>query len=281
MKSVNGSIDIINTVAKRNLSESHQDVNIKFAFARVDKENQNRIIAHQWVLCRDFMTDAILASRTKKTYTVFGFQAPDTIKLDLRNTRYLMKFPNQIILDRFQSNVLIGLPVFNKYFNQVPKTKLKLINQSKLIVEVVASKQWQRMPQLISYHTQFMRLLANSQPTIGTELSEIWEKWRIQEPERRHDVDCERITSVPKPRLNNLHHCIQNYLTYLQTHPRAKTLPEVSNSDNDDVDEDDNRYKIDLGTYHDSSGWFHLATCFNIGNSMDEFYKQYVGWDQF
>lgn len=286
------------------LSESFQTIPLKFTFAIV-KENK-RVPIHPWIMCRDFFSDVIAAPRVKNTLFCHGFSARSDWKFDPRLTRYLVKAPNKEIAQQLLDHCDLGLDKFNDYFDNVRPTKIELILPEKHIFEVTAPKVWSRMPQLLSYHSQFIRLLANPAPMGGDNYLELWHHWRNHNPPMRSgytpaDVDLERLRSLNRSQLDTFHEFVFNALEVLRKAPKTKTLPHiVDNEDSfDDEEKCDNwacplcypngkptspkkgqpKFKpIGIYDYHDNSGWVTCATRIRSA-AWEEFHQRFKDWN--
>ena len=288
MKSVNGSIEIVIPKSSGHLSESRQSVPIKFAMAKVEPETGKRIALHQWILCRDFFNEIVLGNKIKKVMFVHGFRVDEDLALDKKHTRYLIKCPDMKVMNLLLKHAEIALPLFNEFFHHITKTTVSIINKEKHMIEVIASKQWQRMTQTMSYHTQFLRLLANPVLPVGTSYPELWKTWRdsINKQERNEynyssDVDIDRLNDVTTPSLKRLHTVIYNYLDHLRVTPKVKVFPQVDMDEDSYNDGHENAHTMGVYDFHDEAGWFSLATKlqWHTGDSFAGFYNMYPHWD--
>lgn len=146
------------------LCEIYQSVQMKFAFC-ASKREENKTLIHQqhpFVLCRDFLGDALYATHFSKNYGVYGFNFNgEEQKVDLNETHLLLSFNDA-------SAVKAILPVLHYYEEKVhwKKSKISLLRKKVFLKKkdpsyiffIRGSKQWVSSPALISLYTLLWRL---------------------------------------------------------------------------------------------------------------------------
>jgi len=154
---------------KRSLNEIYQAVDLQFAFA-YQKEPGVYQQAHQFVLCRDFLHDAIWAYHCKRTYMVYGFRF-DPLKgdkLETRRTLMLIKLPG---IRKYIDQVKKILHLFEKRM-RIKRTKIYATKQKHVFL-LESSRTWMSATQMISLYTLLIRFACNKNEHIQKMLDSV------------------------------------------------------------------------------------------------------------
>jgi len=154
-------------VAKE-LAEIYQKVEMQFAFALPTSDPDKFKQVHQFVLCRDFLHDAVRAHLTKVPYKIYGFVF-DPSKDELYTKRMLMlvRLPNierkieviEHLLHLFEKKMKIKRSI-------VHKTDLK----NTLLLE--GSRVWMSSSQMVSLYTFLPRIACHTNEEIVNSIME-------------------------------------------------------------------------------------------------------------
>lgn len=153
---------------KGNLSEIYQDVNIKFAFASINKDATKIVQTHPWVKCRDFLHDAVRTQLTGIASAIygFGFDVQKNPSIDLDFTRLLITKQNIEDPRKFRIDLGRALRVIHYYedilgVHRSCIYKVKGDTKNKKYGHVwcfVGNKVWQSAPYMISTLSFLLRL---------------------------------------------------------------------------------------------------------------------------
>lgn len=139
------------------LSEIYQAVGMQFSFALPTSDPDKFKQVHQFVLCRDFLHDAVRAHLTGKPYRIYGFvfdPSKDTVYT--RRMLMLVKLPG---IDKKMQRIENLLHLFEKRMKVkrtiVHKTNLK----NTLLLE--GSRVWMASSQMVSLYTLLPRIACN------------------------------------------------------------------------------------------------------------------------
>jgi hypothetical protein len=150
----------------RSLSEEYQQTGMQFAFVSAPKDGYKA--CHEWVLCRDFLQDAVKAQLTGKNFNVYGFcfKPGTNPPVDLKKMRMLVTKgtigDNQ--LDDFEESMKCGLEMLHYYERLAGWTlsRLKKVDATdsgkKVVYMFTSSAMWLKSPVFISLHTLLIRL---------------------------------------------------------------------------------------------------------------------------
>ena len=148
----------IKLVEDAKLNEIYQSVAMRFAFANLRKSGDSYKVKqlHPFVKCRDFLGDAMWASKFRKPYKIYGFSFDGTKqRVQLGKTVMLIEYSK---IDRVKNN----LRVLNYFESKVRWKPSKLIDikvKSKTPVTLaIGSGMWMKSPALISLYTLLWRL---------------------------------------------------------------------------------------------------------------------------
>jgi len=139
------------------LNESFQANDIKFAFVN-PKDNQFEMV-HQWVKCREYFNEFLMANYHEDFEFVqtYGFSyRKDEYPYDLSATRIALKFPDA----KQKKTFLDNLNWLHKIetINGVELTTIHEINDTQLVV--VSSKLWIEQCLLTNIYTLLLKLMA-------------------------------------------------------------------------------------------------------------------------
>ncbi|RLC75348.1 MAG: hypothetical protein DRI61_15060, partial [Chloroflexi bacterium] len=148
------------------LHEDYQRLGIQFSLASPVRDGCVNM-CHQWVLCRDFLADAVRAQVTGKKIELYGFcfDPEHNPAIDLSNTRVLVamdKNPDQ--LKKYVHSGLRLIRYFERYI-RVRKTTLEEVDPAKsgrsAVFLFTGSYVWIRSPFMLSLYTYLIRLGAH------------------------------------------------------------------------------------------------------------------------
>ena len=154
----------------RSLAEDYQASGVQFAFVSPNNE-----VCHQWVLCRDFLHDAVKARLVKKPFSIYGFSYDITNQpeLDLDKIRMAVSkkdklsssqketFAKSMLLAKKMINTLeqlVGIAPEN--YTNVFEVDPSGSNRS-MVYLFVGDKFWITTPMFISLFTLIIRLSEN------------------------------------------------------------------------------------------------------------------------
>lgn len=140
--------------------EVYQDSDLKFACCQISKEDKTIRQLHDFVKCRDFLNDALIATKQgKKSKVIYGFSF-DGNKNPMNLKRFEMLLRGEDF-DILQEN----LEILNNFETSIGarKTTLKRIKGSDTIKLVLASPLWLRSTVMISLYTHILRCLSQYQ----------------------------------------------------------------------------------------------------------------------
>lgn len=136
------------------LAEIFQTNQTEFAF----RNNLNQVT--EFVHCRDFLGDAIYATRNKTNFSIYGFNFDSkTQTLNQKETQLLIRFPNNKYKELFVTNLSILHKVEKSL--RFKRTTVES-TQEDLILAVSGSKMWQSWEGAISMYTFLLKCLTCS-----------------------------------------------------------------------------------------------------------------------
>lgn len=147
---------------KHALNEIYQQVSMGFALCRAEVKDDVTTVTqvHPFVLCRDFLSDALLANSLKKQSSIYGFSFDGAKEKITTNMTYLLvKVPNNTC-DAFLNSIRVL-----HYYESIGrwrKTKIVdtgLKHQNKKIYLFVSTSKWVSSSQLISLYTLLIRCM--------------------------------------------------------------------------------------------------------------------------
>lgn len=147
------TVELHNT--NNHLNEIYQTVQMKFAFCKPEGTKVRQI--HDFVLCRDFLNDALVASALKIKFNIYGFNFDgNEKKVPLDKTYLLISSPNK---DKIENS----LKLLNEIEKQTrtARTKIYPLNVSKAFGDLylaVGSPRWVKSTVMISLYTLLWRL---------------------------------------------------------------------------------------------------------------------------
>lgn len=145
------------------LAEIYQDVQMKFAFCRLTKTTPGKAKVeqlHPWILCRDFLGDALFATHHKCGYGIYGFSWDGSKSLIPTDLTYLL------IKHHSKEELLNNLKVIHHFEKTVRWKRTKIVDlnmthSGKPLFLVISSKKWVSSTPLISLYTMLWRLSPN------------------------------------------------------------------------------------------------------------------------
>lgn len=119
-------------------SEIYQTKNIKFAFCNRVGNTLHQLF--DWVLCRDFLNDVLIAEQTKQKVLHYSFEYdPKKQKIDRHCTHLLLKFRDEQDITNFKSNLRLLRKIEKN--NYLITTRLQHVQDNIYLVET--DKFWQ------------------------------------------------------------------------------------------------------------------------------------------
>ena len=137
--------------APEGIAVEGQNLDVEFAHCR--KINGDWTNVSHFSVCRDFLGDAIYATETNKSISIYGFRYdPKKNPLDPTNCSIGIKFPDLSTMNNFivNFNILSKMP-------KIFKAKNLNIFQDKLIIVVVFNKLWGKSTFAISYLSYILK----------------------------------------------------------------------------------------------------------------------------
>ncbi len=137
---------IIEFQKPNNLSQASQTLPVLFTFAK-QEENGDVQCLHEWIMCRDYLGDAIYANKYKKELSVYGFvSTPERTPIPEGDFLMLLKFPAKNHLTTFLDNfpILGGVEEMNK----TSPTNISFVQDLTVLLSV--NSFWKRSIPLIS-----------------------------------------------------------------------------------------------------------------------------------
>lgn len=123
--------EIVSEYCVNVLGEVHQSLKIKFAFAEEIDEKRIRQL-HQFVLCRDFLSDIIYFNRTGKRFEIYGFRSDVAIRDE--NVGLILRFPTKEVCNNFKNNFDILVNVEN--VNNMRHSHYELVDDLHVFVKI-------------------------------------------------------------------------------------------------------------------------------------------------
>ncbi|MEA3296185.1 MAG: hypothetical protein U9Q27_03555 [Patescibacteria group bacterium] len=149
------------------LIEAYQQTEFKFSFA--SSPNKNKIFkqCHPWVKCRDFLPDAVRATITNKSFSIYGFSFDPITNpaLDL-NFMHMLVYKSNLKskdVNRFENKMFFGINLLNHY-EEIMKINPSILYRtkedynSKPVYLFIGNGEWMKSPFLISLYTFLIRL---------------------------------------------------------------------------------------------------------------------------
>ena len=139
------------------LAELLQDVKVKMSFASVSEDGESVKQLHEWVQCRDFLGDVVLANNSDETFSVYNFvTSKEKTPINKENTTLLIKFPSIALKNIFLENYKDILHVY-EYGNGTALTEVIKTNRPTVLL-VKADAFWQSRMFLISFYTYLIKV---------------------------------------------------------------------------------------------------------------------------
>lgn len=152
--------------APRKLSEIYQQTGMIFSF--VSSPENGSQMCHEWVKCRDFLHDAVLAQLTNSPCSVYGFTFnPDlNPKVDMKRMRMIVSKDGlkALDVDNFRTKMQSGLKLLNHFekYARVSLSKLQELNpkgsNKESVFLFIGPHMWMTSPFLISMYSFLIRL---------------------------------------------------------------------------------------------------------------------------
>jgi len=146
------------------LSEIYQKTGYQFALLSAPKDGNKQ--ACSWVLCRDFLQDAVSAFTSKGKCQIFGFkyQFGKHPPLDMSRTRMLVKkdgLATKDKVERFRKELKAGQSLVNHYERLAGvsmSTMKKVADDSKHVWRFRGPGIWMKSPFLVSMYSFLIRI---------------------------------------------------------------------------------------------------------------------------
>jgi len=165
MKFLSVEIEPFKSQGKDTLSEVYQKTGVQFAFATTRPADRGSAKqCHDWVLCRDFLNDAVLAQHVNSHKGIYGFNYfPGTNPpIDFKNIRVLVrKRERDIKLEETEQFIESALKIVNHFEVECgikPKTKVRRVKNIDGTFLFIGSSEWIESPFMISLYTFLIRL---------------------------------------------------------------------------------------------------------------------------
>jgi hypothetical protein len=149
------------------LNEIYQKTGMQFAFVSAPSKEGVQKVCHPWVLCRDFLPDAVRTQLTGKKTAIYGFNFDKGVNpdIDLKKMRMLVSVSGKKVNKKdFQKKMVSAeklLHHFEAHAN-IPLTKAKKIKQhgsgKTCVYSFVGSVEWMKSPFMVSIYTFLIRL---------------------------------------------------------------------------------------------------------------------------
>ena len=149
------------------LIETYQQTEFKFSFAGQPDKNGIFKQCHPWAKCRDFLPDAVRATITNKTFSIYGFNfnPKNNPVIDLDTMRMLVYKSDLKLADKieFEDKMFFGINLLNHY-EQIMKINFSILYRTekdyndKPVYLFIGNGEWMRSPFLISLYTFLIRL---------------------------------------------------------------------------------------------------------------------------
>lgn len=163
------TVELIKYKDRMDLNEIYQNTQIQFAFVTESKAGVYKQET-PFVLCRDFLHDALRAYATNGACHVYGFVFRSTYNnLDLKRTLMVVKLNQQgEHMSDYIDNVLHLLHLFEKRM-KIKKT-VACATQDPNIFLLKSSKSWQASSQFISLYTFLIRISATKNDKVRQDI---------------------------------------------------------------------------------------------------------------
>lgn len=136
------------------LNENPQDISIKFSFCTLDDSSVTRL--HEFVKCRDFLGDVVMANKAGISSTIYGFRVtPEELKVNPDKTQLILKFP-KVNYKKFLSNYTKLHEIEEK--NGFELTKVIAVDDEHIVV--IGDKWWQQSIFGISLYTYLLKVFS-------------------------------------------------------------------------------------------------------------------------
>lgn len=229
------------------LSEIYQQNQVQFSFLSSPKAGNMQ--CHQWVLCRDFLHDAVKAEVNKDTQGIYGFTftGGKNPHIDLDKMRMLVRHKNVKKAKDYQDRIDRALELVHRFeaIGKLKKSKVMWIEKADSSIPVwlfTGDREWIRSPFMVSLYSYLIRL--------GT-----YDKLIYTEKKSTSNILEDTVNKNPS--------ATDNDIKYLRRHfDKLEKIMRYHKElfyDNGDLDE---RYtkKLNINTFHNQSGILNLCT---------------------
>ena len=137
---------------KKNYAEEFQTNQVRFSYVyKIDNNTYEQL--HSYILCRDFLGDALHSMESKKDFSLYGFNWKHDSKFQRDKTRFVIQFPSKKDVETLKEN----LPLLNKIekANKFAQTKILDITESCIIIE--GSSKWMKRLWTISLYSYLLK----------------------------------------------------------------------------------------------------------------------------
>ena len=236
------------------LSEIYQQNKIQFSFLSSPKDGYKQ--CHPWVLCRDFLHDAVKAEINKNTQKIYGFifASGSNPPVDLEKMRMLIRHQNVKKAIDYQDRVDRALELIHRFekIGDLGKSKVMWIEKADTNTPVwlfTGEKEWVRSPFMVSLYSYLIRL--------GT-----YDKLVYDEKKPTSAILKDTVDKNPKVTDNDINYLRKHFnkLEKIMTHHKELFY------EKNDLDD---RYTktLDINIFHNYSGILNLCT---LGSRDDD-----------
>lgn len=149
-------------VSKQNnsLAEIGQTNKTEFALCRYDAVKDQVIMCHQFVHCRDFLGDAIVAVESNRDMEIYGFQFNENNpRPSSENTELLLRLPDGCLAN-LQKNLQILKDIEDVMgWNKTYAEEVKVTGEKQAIVWVCGDKKWSQAGVAFSLYTFLLKCM--------------------------------------------------------------------------------------------------------------------------
>lgn len=137
---------------KKTYAEDFQTNQFRFSYVyKVNNTTYEQL--HSYILCRDFLGDALYSMESKKDFLIYGFSWKHTSKFQKDKTRFVIQFPSKQGVETLKENlhILNKIEKANRFF----QTKIIDVTESCIIIE--GSKKWMDRLWTISLYSYLLK----------------------------------------------------------------------------------------------------------------------------
>jgi hypothetical protein len=239
------------------LSEIYQQNKIQFSF--LSSPETGHMQCHPWVLCRDFLHDAVKAEVNKNKQGIYGFTFTGGTNppVDLEKMRMLVRHQNVKKAKDFQDRIDRALEMIHRFekIGGLKKSKVMWIEKADTSTPVwlfTGSRRWIRSPFMVSLYSYLIRL--------GTYDNLVYDKKNTTGKILKETVDKNKSAT-------------DNDISYLRRHfdKLEKIMAHHKELFYKSGDLDDRYTKnLAINTFHNYSGILNLCTLGSQDNDLNK-----------